>query len=58
MFSVKINDDSKSDFYIKLYVKLPNTYPLESPPSFEFSAPYLNKASKTYLSNALEETYL
>lgn len=55
VFSIKIKDN---DNYVNLYFKLPNDYPLSSPPSHEISAPHLNNSQKLHLKNLLDETYL
>lgn len=55
VFSIKIKDNEN---YVNLYFKLPNDYPLSSPPSYEISAPHLNNSEKLNLKHLLDETYL
>ena len=59
---VRINDgqrccDVAIDADVTLTVTMPPSYPNESPPVFEISAPYLNRRDKQVLHQKLEEIY-
>lgn len=55
---MKMVDDSNSNIYVKLYVQFTESYPSESPPTFEMSAPHLTHETKVHLSNQLQDVYL
>ncbi|XP_058799465.1 protein IMPACT-like [Phymastichus coffea] len=57
-YSIKIVNGCNSNLYVKLYVKFTESYPSESPPTFEISAPHLPHETKLHLSNQLEDVYL
>ncbi|KAJ8682051.1 hypothetical protein QAD02_017843 [Eretmocerus hayati] len=57
-YSVRILSENNKDISVTLYVKFPESYPSESPPTFQISAPHLSHSQKMHLSHLLEEEYL
>ncbi|XP_022837221.1 protein IMPACT-like [Spodoptera litura] len=45
-------------YEVVLYVTMPEDYPSQSPPSYEFSAPWMDRKDKSELHQALDEIYL
>ncbi|KAF9803864.1 hypothetical protein SFRURICE_013141, partial [Spodoptera frugiperda] len=45
-------------FETTLYVTMPKCYPSQSPPSYELSAPWMDRNDKAQLHQALDEIYL
>ncbi|XP_042897219.1 protein IMPACT isoform X2 [Parasteatoda tepidariorum] len=54
-YSIKISDGANNIVYFK--VTLPESYPLDSPPIYELSAPWMNRIVKQNLCSALEDVY-
>ncbi|XP_022837657.1 protein IMPACT-like [Spodoptera litura] len=54
-YSIKILE---KEYEVVLYVTMPEDYPSQSPPSYEFSAPWMDRKDKSELHQALDEIYL
>ncbi|KAF9803863.1 hypothetical protein SFRURICE_013140 [Spodoptera frugiperda] len=54
-YSIKI---TTKKFEATLYVTMPKSYPSQSPPSYELSAPWMDRNDKVELHQALDEIYL
>lgn len=57
VYSMEYSNDSKT-IELKLTVKLPPSYPSQTPPTFELSSPYLNGHTKAALGQQLNEIFL
>ncbi|XP_050554443.1 protein IMPACT-like [Spodoptera frugiperda] len=54
-YSIKIVE---KEYEVTLYVTMPKDYPSQSPPSYELSAPWMDRNDKAELHQALDEIYL
>ncbi|CAF4769011.1 unnamed protein product [Pieris macdunnoughi] len=54
-YSIKIKDNNNE---VILSVTMPSNYPLQAPPKYEFSAPWMDRKAKENLRYSLEEVYL
>lgn len=57
VYSMAFSNDSKT-IELKLTVKLPPSYPSQTPPTFELSSPYLNGPTKAALGQQLNAIFL
>lgn len=57
VYSMAFSNDSKT-IELKLTVKLPPSYPSQTPPTFELSSPYLNGPTKAALGQQLSAIFL
>lgn len=57
-FSLKLNDPKAQELAVELHVTLPDTYPSDSPPTYEIVAPWLKGVRRKELMNTLETSYL
>lgn len=53
-YNIKIQEGNKQAI---LYVTMPPKYPSQSPPKYEFSAPWMDRKAKENLHSAVDEVY-
>lgn len=57
VYSVELKDESSSDRFIRLLLKLPVDYPSKKPPSYEISAPWMSRKLKSEMKSSLDQIH-